>query len=80
MKNGAYCPGCFTQVMETIRAAQVMETLLVAQRNDRCASDSCGSRSGAPGNPVSSSDLEELAWLKSNHLLVPLIFETHRIP
>ena len=21
-----YCPGCFTQVMETIRAAQVMET------------------------------------------------------
>ena len=25
-----YCPGCFTQVMETLRATQVMETLLVA--------------------------------------------------
>jgi hypothetical protein len=30
MKNGVYCPGCFTQVMETIRAVQVMETLAVA--------------------------------------------------
>lgn len=25
-----YCPGCLTQAMETIRAAQVMETLAVA--------------------------------------------------
>jgi len=25
-----YCPGCFTQTMETMRAAQVMETLTVA--------------------------------------------------
>ena len=25
-----YCPGCFTQVMETMRAAQVMETRMVA--------------------------------------------------
>ena len=27
-----YCPECFTQVMETMRAAQVMETLTVASR------------------------------------------------
>jgi hypothetical protein len=26
----SYCPGCFTQAMETIRAAQVMGTLAVA--------------------------------------------------
>ncbi len=25
-----YCPGCFMQVMKTMRAAQVMETLTVA--------------------------------------------------
>jgi hypothetical protein len=25
----SYCPGCLTQAMETIRAAQVMETLTV---------------------------------------------------
>jgi hypothetical protein len=25
-----YCPGCFTQTMETMRASQVMETLTVA--------------------------------------------------
>ena len=30
LQTHTYCPGCFTQVMETIRAAQVMETLLVA--------------------------------------------------
>ena len=26
LQTHTYCPGCFTQVMETIRAAQVMET------------------------------------------------------
>jgi hypothetical protein len=30
LQTHTYCPGCFTQVVETIRAAQVMETLLVA--------------------------------------------------
>jgi hypothetical protein len=30
LQTHAYCPGCFTQVVDTIRAAQVMETLLVA--------------------------------------------------
>ena len=30
LQTHTYCPGCFTQVMETIRAAHVMETLLVA--------------------------------------------------
>ena len=29
LQNHTYCPGCFTQVMETIRVAQVMETLAV---------------------------------------------------
>jgi hypothetical protein len=26
LQTHTYCPGCFTQVMETMRAAQVMET------------------------------------------------------
>jgi hypothetical protein len=30
LQTHTYCPGCFTQVMETIRAAQVMKTLAVA--------------------------------------------------
>lgn len=30
LQTHTYCPGCFTQVMETIRAAQVTEALLVA--------------------------------------------------
>jgi hypothetical protein len=30
LQTHTYCPGCFTQVMETIRAAQVMTTLAVA--------------------------------------------------
>jgi hypothetical protein len=30
LQTHTYCPGCFTQVMETIKAAQVMETLAVA--------------------------------------------------
>ena len=30
LQTHTYCPGCFTQVMDTIRAAQVMETLAVA--------------------------------------------------
>ena len=30
LQTHTYCPGCFTQVMETMRAAQVMETLTVA--------------------------------------------------
>jgi hypothetical protein len=30
LQTHAYCPGCFTQVVDTIRATQVMETLLVA--------------------------------------------------
>jgi len=29
LQTHTYCPSCFTQVVETIRAAQVMETLLV---------------------------------------------------
>jgi hypothetical protein len=30
LQTHTYCPGCFTQVMATIRAAQVMTTLAVA--------------------------------------------------
>jgi hypothetical protein len=30
LQTHTYCPGCFTQVMETIRTAQVMTTLAVA--------------------------------------------------
>jgi hypothetical protein len=30
LQTHTYCPECFTQVVDTIRAAQVMETLLVA--------------------------------------------------
>jgi hypothetical protein len=30
LQTHTYCPGCFTQVRETIRAAQVMETLTIA--------------------------------------------------
>ena len=30
LQTHTYCPGCFTQVMETIRAAQGMTTLAVA--------------------------------------------------
>jgi len=30
LQTHTYCPGCFTQVMETIRAAQVLTTLAVA--------------------------------------------------
>jgi len=30
LQTHTYCPGCFTQVMETIRATQVMTTLAVA--------------------------------------------------
>ena len=30
LQTHTYCPGCFTQVMATIRAVQVMETLAVA--------------------------------------------------
>jgi hypothetical protein len=30
LQTHTYCPGCFTQVMETIRAARVMTTLAVA--------------------------------------------------
>ena len=30
LQTHTYCPGCFTQVMDTIRAAQVMDTLAVA--------------------------------------------------
>ena len=30
LQTHTYCPGCFTQVMDTIRAAQVMKTLAVA--------------------------------------------------
>jgi hypothetical protein len=30
LQTHTYCPGCFTQVMETIRTAQVMTTLSVA--------------------------------------------------
>ena len=30
LQTHTYCPGCFMQVMETIRAAQVMKTLAVA--------------------------------------------------
>lgn len=30
LQTHTYCPGCFTQVMETIRTAQVMATLAVA--------------------------------------------------
>lgn len=32
LQTHTYCPGCFTQAMETIRAAQVMEALAVASR------------------------------------------------
>ncbi len=30
LQTHTYCPGCFTQVMDTIRATQAMETLAVA--------------------------------------------------
>jgi hypothetical protein len=30
LQTHTYCPGCFTQVMETIRTAHVMTTLAVA--------------------------------------------------
>ena len=30
LQTHTYCPGCFTQVMETIRTTQVMTTLAVA--------------------------------------------------
>lgn len=30
LQTHTYCPGCFTQVMETIKAVQVMETPAVA--------------------------------------------------
>ena len=30
LQTHTYCPGCFTQAMETIKAAQVTETLTVA--------------------------------------------------
>jgi hypothetical protein len=30
LQTHTYCPGCFTQVMDRIRAAQVMTTLAVA--------------------------------------------------
>jgi hypothetical protein len=30
LQTHTYCPGCFTQVMEIMRAAQAMETLVVA--------------------------------------------------
>ena len=30
LQTHTYCPGCFTQMMDTIRAVQVMETLAVA--------------------------------------------------
>jgi len=30
LQTHTYCPGCFTQMMETIRATQVMKTLAVA--------------------------------------------------
>ncbi len=44
----------------------------------RCRFNSCDSRSGAPADLVSPSDLEELAWPNTNHRHVPLTFDIDR--